>query len=487
MLTPLVVINTAADSDLPPNPLTYQLSGPAGATIDTNGIISWTPTLAQGGTTNVFTTVVTDTNPPAVNNKSFSATNSLTVMVTTLINLPGGQPQTNTAAAGSIAYYVVNVPAIADFATNILYYATGPLNIWFTTNSPPSITNATDVRLLPDVAYPSGTNGSVVLNAATAPPLVPASTYYLGVQNTNSSAVAYEIEVDFHLMFGSVTGAITGLTVTATNNAGTNGFLVQWQGPTNFQYEIQWTSSLMSPIAWHTVLNPVINVFVTATNGHFSFFDNGTLTGGLGPLKFYRVLGAPNLGPITTGSGPVTGSILAGSMSQAVVAVPANVFWASNALLYATGPLNVWFNQTNPPTGNISAGDLLMLSAANAGVFVLTNSSVPPLVPGANYYLGFQNPGASNVTFGFQVIFSPALTNVVSNFSITATNGHFQLQWSAPTNYQFQAEWTISLLAPAVWTTNAVFITSTNGTFTFVDTNAPTIMKFYRLLEYPYP
>jgi hypothetical protein len=238
-------------------------------------------------------------------------------------------------------------------------------------------------------------------------------------------------------------------------------------------------------MAWHTVLDPVINVFVTATNGHFSFFDDGTLTGGFGPMKFYRILGAPNLGPIT-GSGPATGTVLAGAMSQAVVAVPANVLWASNALLYATGPLNVWFNQTNPPTGNTGAGDLLMLSAANAGVFVLTSNSVPPLVPGANYYLGFQNPGAGNVTFGFQVIFSPALTNVVSNFSITlTTNGLFQLQWTAPTNYQFQAEWTTSLMAPEVWTTNAVFITSTNGTFTFVDTNAPTIMKFYRLIEYP--
>ena len=275
------------------------------------------------------------------------------------------------------------------------------------------------------------------------------------------------------------------MTVTAANNGVTNGFLVQWQGPTNFQYEIQWTPSLMSPMAWHTVLNPVINVFVTATNGHFSWFDDGTLTGGTANLKFYRVLGAPNLGPVT-GAGPVTGSVLAGSMSQVVVAVPASVYWASNALLYATGPLNVWFNQTNPPTGNISAGDLLMLSAASTGVFVLTNSSVPPLVPGTNYYLGFQSTGASNVTFGFQVIFSPALTNAVSNFSITlTTNGFFQLQWNAPTNYQFQAEWTASLLAPAVWTTNAVFITSTNGTFTFVDTNAPTVMKFYRLIEYP--
>jgi subtilisin-like proprotein convertase family protein len=480
-LSTLTVMNTATDTDIPPNPLTYQLSGPTGATIDTDGVITWTPTLAQAGTTNIFTTVVTDTNPPAVNATSLSATNSFTVTVTTLINLTGGQPQTNSVGAGGIIYYVVNVPTNADFATNILLFATnGPVNVWFDTNFPPT----TNLLLLPDITYPSGTNGSVVLSASTTPPLVPGSTYYLGVQNTNSFAVTYAIEVDFHLLSGTVTGAITGLTITATNIGGTNGFLLQWQGPTNFQYEIQWTTNL-APAVWNTVLNPVINVVVTSTNGHFSFFDDGTLTGGFGPMKFYRVLGGLNLGPIT-GSGPPTNTVLAGAMSQAVVAVPANAISASNILISATGPLNVWFNQTNPPVGNTSAGDFLMLSATSAGAFVLTSNSVPPLVPGTNYYLGFQNLGATNVTFVFQVIFGyPPVS--ISSVSVL-TNGNFQLQWSAPTNYQFQVAWTTNLMPPIVWNyipPSPPYITSVTTNFTFVDTNAPTAMKFYRLVEYP--
>jgi hypothetical protein len=494
LLTPLVVTNTALDSDLPPNPLTYRfLSSPAGATIDPNGIISWTPSLAQGGTTNVFTTVVTDTNPPAVNTKSFSATNSFTVIVTTFINLPGGHPQTNLAVAGGVTYYVVTVPGDADFATNILDFATGPLNIWFTTNSPPSIAGPTDVRLLPDVAYPNGTNGSVVLSAGTPPPLVPGSTYYLGVQNTNPFTVTYEIEVDFHRLFGPITGAISNLTVTAASLGGTNGFLVQWQGPTNFQYEIQWTPSLLSPMAWTPILDPVINVIVTATNGHFSFFDDGTLTGGPALAKFYRVLGGPDLGPITAGSGPVTGPVLAGAMSQATVAVPANALWASNALLYATGPLNVWFNPTKPPIGSTGAGDRLILSATTAGVFVLTNNSVPPLVPGANYYLGFQNPGASDATFGFQVTFGlTAPANPVSNFSITTTNGGIWLKWTGLTNYLYQVQWTTNLPPPAAWNTvSNLLLSSTNGVFTFFDDGSLTggfgPVKFYRLITWPLP
>ena len=42
--TTLVVKNTAFDSDIPACHLTYTLAdGPAGATIDSNGIITWSP------------------------------------------------------------------------------------------------------------------------------------------------------------------------------------------------------------------------------------------------------------------------------------------------------------------------------------------------------------------------------------------------------------------------------------------------------------
>jgi len=385
---------------------------------------------------------------------------------------------------GSIVYYPFTVPTNADFATNILVFATGPLNIWYTTNSPPSITNANDVLLLPDVLYPSGTNGTVVLSASTTPPLVPGSTYYLGVQNTNSFAVTFLLEVDFHLFFPSIAGP----SIIATNIGGTNGYLLQWQGPTNYQYEIQYKTNLSAAVAWNTVLNPAINVFLTSTNGHYSWFDDGSLTGGFGPMKFYRVVANLNLGPIT-GPGSATNTVLAGSTSQAVVAVPAGALWASNVLVSATGPLNVWFNQTNPPAGNTNAGDFRMLSTATAGVFVLNGSSVPPLVPGANYYLGFQNPGTSNVTFVFQVSFG--LAPAVSGLSLTSTNGGIWLRWNGLTNYQYQVQWKTNLAPSTAWNTvSNVVLTSTTGLFAFFDDGSLTggfgVMKFYRLIAWPY-
>jgi hypothetical protein len=77
VLTMLAVTNTATDPDIPANNLSYTLlTAPSGATIDTNGVITWTPHSAQGDSTNLFTTVVTDDGLP-----QSSATNSFLVFV----------------------------------------------------------------------------------------------------------------------------------------------------------------------------------------------------------------------------------------------------------------------------------------------------------------------------------------------------------------------------------------------------------------------
>jgi hypothetical protein len=75
-LKTMVVTNTASDS-VPTYVLSYQLvNPPAGAAISINGIITWTPTLGQSPSTNLFVTVVSDNGAP-----SLKATNSFTVFV----------------------------------------------------------------------------------------------------------------------------------------------------------------------------------------------------------------------------------------------------------------------------------------------------------------------------------------------------------------------------------------------------------------------
>jgi hypothetical protein len=78
----LTITNTAANPNGSNNALAYQLiNPPAGATIDTNGIITWTPTLAQSPSTNIITTVVTTTVVNSLGSTTITTTNSFVVSV----------------------------------------------------------------------------------------------------------------------------------------------------------------------------------------------------------------------------------------------------------------------------------------------------------------------------------------------------------------------------------------------------------------------
>ncbi len=80
--TTLTVTNTATDSDIPANTLTFAIvAAPSGVLLDPNtGVLTWTPTTGQVGT-NTITVSVTDNNPWAVNSQHLSVTNSFQVVV----------------------------------------------------------------------------------------------------------------------------------------------------------------------------------------------------------------------------------------------------------------------------------------------------------------------------------------------------------------------------------------------------------------------
>jgi hypothetical protein len=62
------------------------------------------------------------------------------------------------------------------------------------------------------------------------------------------------------------------------------------------------------------------------------------------------------------------------------------------------------------------------------------------------------------------------------------------LQWVAPTNSLFQAQWTLSL-APPAWSAFTNVLTSTNGLFWFLDDGSQsgdlTGPRCYRLQQLP--
>src|SRR5881394_1152546 len=84
-LDALVVTNTASDADLPANTLSFGLvSAPTGVLLDAStGVLSWTPTEAQGPSTNLIKVKVTDDGAPPL-----SVTNSFTVVVREVNSAP---------------------------------------------------------------------------------------------------------------------------------------------------------------------------------------------------------------------------------------------------------------------------------------------------------------------------------------------------------------------------------------------------------------
>jgi hypothetical protein len=118
-LVQLTVTNTATDSDLPANSLSYALlNPPAGAQINTNGIITWTPDESQGPGSYVLMTVVTDDGIPAM-----STTNSFKVQVGEVNSPPILPLQTNIAINELTLLTVTNSATDADEPANVLSYS----------------------------------------------------------------------------------------------------------------------------------------------------------------------------------------------------------------------------------------------------------------------------------------------------------------------------------------------------------------------------
>jgi hypothetical protein len=90
-LTAMTVTNAATDADVPAQTLAYSLvNAPTNAVISTNGVITWMPGEAQGPSTNLFTTVVSD--------GLAGATNTFEVVVTEVNVAPVADSQSLTNA-----------------------------------------------------------------------------------------------------------------------------------------------------------------------------------------------------------------------------------------------------------------------------------------------------------------------------------------------------------------------------------------------------
>ena len=116
--------------------------------------------------------------------------------------------------------------------------------------------------------------------------------------------------------------------------------------------------------------------------------------------------------------------------------------------------------------GAESAG-LAPTPAGLAALFttVVSDNGLPP-AQATNYFTVFVAP-------------FPAITNVA------VTSSNVILSWLAPSNDQFEVQWTTNLASPITWNLLPGTNTSTSDVFSYTDTNTPVTMKFYELILLP--
>jgi hypothetical protein len=235
----VVVTNTATDSDIPANPLTYiLLVKPTGATIDTNGVISWAVGNNQVPSTNTFTTVVTDTNAWAVNAKSLSTTNSFTAVVTSgAVNTPPWlPPQTNRVVNEQTTLVVTNTGMDSNIPADALTYAlltppagavidTNGVITWTPTEAQGPSTNTITTVVTDNGSPPmSATNSfTVIVNEVNTAPVLPGqSTKTIAVLATlTMTNTATDSDIPVNTLTYVLTTAPAGATIS------TNG-VITW-------------------------------------------------------------------------------------------------------------------------------------------------------------------------------------------------------------------------------------------------------------------
>jgi len=237
-LSLLTVTNTAAESNIHSAITGYGLvNPPAGASITTNGIITWTPTQLQSPGTNTFTTIVTNSNPYDLINPTLKSTNTFTVVVKE-VNVPATLPTVATQIINELTLLTVT-----NSATNSNLHST---IIGYTLVNPPagaSITTSGIITWTPSQLQSPGTNTFTTIVTNNNPyDLINPS-----LKSTNTFTVVVK-EVNVPATLPAVaTQIVNELTLLTVTNSATN-------------------SNLHSTIIGYTLMNPPAGAGVT-TNG----------------------------------------------------------------------------------------------------------------------------------------------------------------------------------------------------------------------------
>ena len=226
--TLLTFTATATDTDQPPQTLTFSLGpgAPTGASITSGGVFTWTPTAAQGPSTNTISVIVTDSGVPPI-----SVTNSFKVVVF----LPNTPPviaaiSNQTVYANRLLSFAVSAtdtdqpPQTLTFSLGAgaptgASITIGGVFTWTPTAAQAPTTNTISV-IVTDSGVPpmSATNSfSVVVYRPNTPPVlsaIPNQTIYANSLLTFTVSATDTDQPPQILTFSLGTGAPTGASIT---------------------------------------------------------------------------------------------------------------------------------------------------------------------------------------------------------------------------------------------------------------------------------
>jgi hypothetical protein len=272
-LTLLTVTNTATESNIH-STLGYMLvNPPVGAGIDANGIVTWTPAQTQSPSTNLITTIVTNTNPYDVVNPHLSATNTFTVVVRE-VNvapvLPGIADRTiheltllavtNTATESNIhstlGYMLVNPPLGAAIDANGVFTWTPVQTQSPSTNLITTIVTNTNPY---DLVNPhlSATNAfAVIVREVNVAPVLPAIPTQIVSALSTLSVINAATDPNIHSTLSyALLNPPLGVNIDASG-------VITWT-PTLAQYP---GTNTITTVATSTDLYDLVNPTLTSTN-----------------------------------------------------------------------------------------------------------------------------------------------------------------------------------------------------------------------------
>jgi hypothetical protein len=551
-LTQLVVTNAASDPNIHSMTLGYGLSGPPGASIDTNGVVTWTPSQNQSPGTYVLTTVVTNSNPYDTVNLQLTATNSFTVIVSE-VNQPPLLSQIETQSVNELTQLVVtNAGSEPNIHSVTLGYGLiGPLGASIDTNGvitwTPSQNQSPGTYVLTTVVTNSNPYDSV------NPQLTATNSFTVMVSEVNLPPVLSQIE----------TQSVDELTVLVVTNTATEPNIHSvtlgygLSGPPGASIDtngvITWTPSqtqspgtyVLSTVVTNSNPYDSVNPQLTATNSFTVMVSEVNLPPMLGQIETQSVnevtqlvvtnaAREPNIHSVKLGYGLIgplgasidTNGVITWTPSQAqgpgtyvltTVVTNNNPYDSINPQLTATNSFTVIVNEVNlPPV----LSQIETQSVNELTLLVVTNTAIEPNIHSTTLGYGLSGPLGASIDTNGVITWTPSqkqcpgtyvLTTVVTNsnphdsvnpqlvaansftvvvvplpdpplLSISATEGGVLLGWNSEVGAVYRLQYTDDI-AGMHWNDVSNDVVAVGRQTTLPVTVGSTSQRFYRILR----